>query len=178
MKRKVPIANRVRVLVHVLNPLWEQNTGLQDKIIEIINSAFTHPCLHPYLEQDAHRIIEMAVVLADNNTIQGLNATYRDQNKPTNVLSFPQEELDPDNHSLPEPFDEVSMLGDMLLAYETIEREAKEQSKSLDNHVCHLVIHGLLHLLGYDHVLDREAELMEGLEVEILSQKNIPNPYE
>ncbi len=105
---------------------------------------------------------EVSVVLADDDFVQNLNREYRGKDKPTNVLSFPQ---DP------------PMLGDIVMACETVAREAAEQDKSFDAHLSHLVIHGLLHLLGHDHEEDAEAEEMEALEIEILGQMSIKNPY-
>ena len=107
---------------------------------------------------------ELSVVLADDAFIQDLNKTYRSKDKPTNVLSFPQ--------------DEDFSLGDIILAYETIKREADEQHKSFEAHLTHLCIHGTLHLLGFDHISDKEAEEMEALEIRILAGLNIENPYE
>ena len=107
---------------------------------------------------------ELSIVLADNDFIQKLNKEWRGKDKPTNVLSFPQ--------------DEPSMLGDVILAYETVEQEAKEQNKRFENHATHLIVHGLLHLLGHDHIEDDEAETMEALEIQILADLGIKNPYE
>lgn len=107
---------------------------------------------------------ELSIVLADNDFVQELNKNYRGKDKPTNVLSFPQ--------------DEEFMLGDIILAYETVQKEAEEQSKSFEDHTTHLVVHGLLHLLGHDHEEDKEAEIMEALEIKILETLEIKNPYE
>jgi len=105
---------------------------------------------------------ELSVVLADDGFVQNLNRDYRDKDKPTNVLSFPQDS---------------PMLGDVVLAYETVKREAEEQDKAFEDHAAHLLVHGVLHLLGYDHENDEDAEEMEALEVEILNGLGIANPY-
>jgi probable rRNA maturation factor len=105
----------------------------------------------------------MAIVLADDKRLKGLNRQFRGKNKPTNVLSFPDDD---------EPF------GGIALAFETIQREAKEQKKPFVNHAKHMILHGFLHLLGFDHQSDREARLMERLETAILAELAIPNPYE
>ncbi|MEZ5813389.1 MAG: rRNA maturation RNase YbeY [Alphaproteobacteria bacterium] len=107
---------------------------------------------------------ELSLVLADNDFVQKLNKEWRGKDKPTNVLSFPQ--------------DEPSMLGDIILAYETVAEEAEAQGKRFEDHMIHLIAHGLLHLLGHDHEEDHEAEIMESLEIEILAAMNIKNPYE
>ncbi len=114
--------------------------------------------------------------LGNDETVQSLNKEFRGLDKPTNVLSFANID-DPDfgpdwqeNGLLP--------LGDIIIALETLTREAAEKQISLADHFCHLLVHGLLHLLGYDHQQDDEAEHMEGLEVQILQKLNIKNPYE
>lgn len=110
---------------------------------------------------------EVTVVLANDAEVRELNRDYRAKDKPTNVLSFP----DGQTHG------GVTSLGDIILAFETIEREAAEQGKRLTHHAQHLVVHGVLHLLGYDHELEGEAEAMEAREVSILSGLSIANPY-
>lgn len=107
--------------------------------------------------------VEISVLLTDDAHIRVLNRDYRVKDKATNVLSFPQ--------------DEPEMLGDIILAYETVMREAAEQGKTFEAHLTHLLVHGCLHLLGYDHEEDDEAEEMEALEVEILAGLGVNNPY-
>jgi len=107
----------------------------------------------------------VAILLADDSTVQELNARFRGQDKPTNVLSFPAAE-NPEGH-----------LGDVVLALEVCAREAAEQGKPLGWHLQHLVAHGVLHLVGYDHMDDAEAEEMEGLERVILAGLGAPDPY-
>lgn len=117
--------------------------------------------------------IEISIVLADDAFIQNLNRDYRGKDSPTNVLSFPQ--FEPNDLDKKAPF---LALGDIILAFETLQREASEQEKSLRAHTTHLIAHGLLHLLGYDHIEDSEAEAMEKLEIRILKALSIKNPYE
>ena len=117
---------------------------------------------------------ELSVLLADNDFIQTLNRKYRGKDKPTNVLSFPQVDLlVTDEEGL---MGEVA-LGDIVLAFETVGTEANAQEKTFDDHLAHLVVHGVLHLLGYDHENDADAEEMEALEIEILRGIKITNPY-
>lgn len=107
----------------------------------------------------------LVVLLTGDVAVQALNAEFRKQDKPTNVLSFPAAP-NPEHH-----------LGDVALAYETCAREAAEQGKPLARHLQHLVAHGVLHLLGYDHMSDPEAEEMEGLERMVLASLGVPDPY-
>jgi probable rRNA maturation factor len=116
---------------------------------------------------------ELAVMLTDDGGIQTLNRNWRGIDKPTNVLSFPA--LQPRGPRLDD--DAPRMLGDIAIAYETTRREADEEQKPFDHHLSHLAVHGFLHLIGHDHEKDQEAETMEALEREILSQLGIPDPY-
>jgi probable rRNA maturation factor len=125
-------------------------------------------------EFDWDRPVEVTIKLTTDAEIQDLNRRYRGKDKPTNVLSFVAMD-EADIQALPEgaPF----ILGDIALAFETVEREALEQDKPFSHHVNHLVVHGLLHVLGYDHETDEDAAEMESLEIAILNQHAIPNPY-
>jgi probable rRNA maturation factor len=111
---------------------------------------------------------ELSVVLTDDAEQKALNRDWRGIDKPTNVLSFPQIE----------PFGPVSgILGDVILARQTLEREAVEQGVSFEDHFTHLMVHGFLHILGYDHMDDDEALVMEGLETQILASLGVADPY-
>lgn len=111
---------------------------------------------------------ELSLVLTDDARQQELNREWRGRDKPTNVLSFP------DGTEMP---DGTRLLGDVVLALETCRREAREQNKSLADHAAHLVVHGVLHLLGHDHEVPEEAEAMERLEVQLLAGMGIADPY-
>lgn len=115
--------------------------------------------------------IGLTVVLADDAFVRELNKTYRGQDKPTNVLSFPS--LPDTRHPIPD----TRYLGDIVLARQTIEREAREQAKTVRDHAAHLLVHGTLHLLGYDHMRKKEAEEMEAIEIKVLKKLGINNPY-
>jgi probable rRNA maturation factor len=116
---------------------------------------------------------ELAVMLTDDAGIRTLNLNWRGIDKPTNVLSFPA--LPPTGAGGPD--DAPRMLGDIAIAYETTRREADDEHKPFDHHLSHLAVHGFLHLMGYDHEKDDDAEAMETLEQEILAQLGIPDPY-
>lgn len=113
---------------------------------------------------------ELSILFTNDYEVQKLNKEWRSINKPTNVLSFPSEDLKVGEGA-------GLIIGDIVLAYETIENEAREQNKSFDQHLTHLLIHGFLHLFGYDHLNNEEAGQMESLEIEILSALDIENPY-
>jgi probable rRNA maturation factor len=115
---------------------------------------------------------ELAVMLTDDAGIRTLNNNWRGIDKPTNVLSFPA--LQPTTGA---PADAPRMLGDIAIAYQTTRREADDEEKPFDHHLSHLAVHGFLHLIGYDHEKDDDAEAMEDLEREILAQLGIPDPY-
>ena len=144
--------------IDIADPAW---TGaLPD--VEVLVRAAAGGCLDKFFGFDEDP--EIAVLLADDATVADLNGRFRDKLGPTNVLSFPS--ADPDER-----------LGDIALAFGVCAREADAQKKPLSDHLQHLVAHGVLHLLGYDHMDDAEAEEMEGLEREILAGLGIPDPY-
>lgn len=112
---------------------------------------------------------ELTIRIVDEAESQQLNHTYRNKNKPTNVLSFPFES----------PIEiETPLLGDLVICKQIVEQEALEQNKSLQSHWAHMIVHGCLHLLGYDHIIDQDAEEMEQLEIEIMAELGFTNPYE
>jgi probable rRNA maturation factor len=115
---------------------------------------------------DGDVITSMQIV--DCEEMQNLNKTYRDKDIPTNVLSFPMQ--------LPDEVD-IKILGDLALCADVIDEEARTQGKSLRAHWAHMVVHGMLHLQGYDHIDDNDAEVMEAMEVAILKKLGFDNPY-
>jgi probable rRNA maturation factor len=120
------------------------------------------------LHSDELNQAEVSVYIVDEPESQELNSQYRGKNKPTNVLSFPADI--PDEVGVP-------LLGDLVVCAPVVEREAQEQGKSLDAHWAHMLIHGTLHLLGYDHINDDEADVMEALETRLITQLHFPAPY-
>ncbi len=117
--------------------------------------------------------IEVSLVLSDDARVQDLNREWRGKDSATNVLSFPA--YDDEQPDLPEGA--PLLLGDIILAYETCVAEADRDQISVSDHLTHLVVHGVLHLLGYDHLTDEETDEMEALEISILAKLGIENPY-
>lgn len=116
-------------------------------------------------------VLAFTLKFSDNQTVQSLNAKFRGKDKPTNVLSFPNDD------EFGAPGEATDYIGDIILAYETVKKEADEQGKVFEHHLLHLIAHGVLHVLGYDHIEDAEAEEMESLEVRILAEMGIADPY-
>ncbi|MEL7092928.1 MAG: rRNA maturation RNase YbeY [Pseudomonadota bacterium] len=123
----------------------------------------------------------VSVLACDDARIAELNTEFRGKPAPTNVLSWPEEDLATGDGAAPRPPTPdpggVISLGDIAIAHDTCAREADDQGKPFDHHVTHLLVHGLLHLLGYDHIDPRDAARMEALEVKILGNLGIPDPY-
>jgi probable rRNA maturation factor len=131
-------------------------------------------CKHELLQMD--KKFSLNVCLSDNESVHRLNKEFRGLDKPTNVLSFAS--IDDEEFWDELETGETHALGDIILAFETLYEEANVKGISIYAHYCHLLVHGFLHLLGFDHQEDEEAEEMEELEVEILDEFSIANPYE
>ena len=127
-------------------------------------------------------ICSLSILACDDARIAELNGEFRAKAQATNVLSWPAEERGaerpgaPPARPAPDIFGEIP-LGDLAIAYETCTREAADQGKPLENHVTHLLVHAILHLLGYDHIRDEDAQLMEEIEIRLLESQGIVNPY-
>src|SRR5437899_8907355 len=152
--------------VLVVAACWQREPGAEAVIQRAVAAAAES------VDEDVAEA-EVAVMLTDDAGIRTLNSNWRGIDKPTNVLSFPA--LQPEGAW--KPGDAPRMLGDIAIAYETMRREADEEQKPFDHHLSHLAVHGFLHLVGYDHEKDDDAEAMESLEREILAQLGIPDPY-
>jgi probable rRNA maturation factor len=162
----MPAARKLRIAIDISVEAgdWPQKRKLRSLVDKAVAAALGDARV------DAEAGSELSVVFSDDAHIRTLNSGWRGKDKPTNVLSFPAfpvkigEKLPP-------------MLGDVVLAAETVAREAELEGKPLDHHITHLVIHGVLHLLGHDHEDDAEAEAMEALERAALARLAIPDPY-
>lgn len=149
----------------VSSPPWEAMDDL-DRSDGLVERA-VYQCVATTgarLAQDC----EVCVTFCNDETIHGLNAQWRGVDKATNVLAFP----------MPGALATKPLLGDIVIAYETVAREAREQDKSLRDHVAHMVVHGFLHLIGYDHETTAEAEIMEAAERRVAAALGLSDPYE
>ena len=148
---------------------WPSEQELQSLAERVLGEAAAY--LKKHEKQPFRRTAtELSLVFTDDASIREINAEWRSQDKATNVLSFPAFPLEPGGKPGP-------MLGDIIIARETVEREAVELEKSFDDHLTHLMVHGFLHLFGYDHMNNSEAERMEGLETRILAGLGLSDPY-
>jgi probable rRNA maturation factor len=153
---------------------WDSSSSWVELARKAAQAAIAESAF-PQLNESS-RPVELSVRLAGDEEVRGLNAHWRGKDKPTNVLSFPMaeayelEQSDEDGPSI--------MLGDIILAHGVCEREAAEKGVSIDEHATHLVVHGTLHLLGYDHQADADATDMERREADALARLGIANPYE
>ena len=141
------------------SPLWEK----QPQAVPVVERAIAAAA-----EAIDAPLGEVVVMLADDETVRSLNRDWRKIDKPTNVLSFPAAET---------PGIEPLMLGDIVIAYETLTRECEAEDRVFLHHLAHLAVHGFLHLMGYDHQNDSDAEAMEQLETAILARLDMPDPH-
>ena len=153
---------------------WDSSSSWEELVHRAAQAAIAESAF-PQLAA-AERAVELSVRLTSNEEVRALNAQWRGKDKPTNVLSFPMlEEADLQQANVAGP---ELLLGDIILARGVCEQEASDKGVSVEDHATHLMIHGTLHLLGYDHHDDDEAADMEAREVRALQRLGIPNPYE
>jgi len=154
---------------HIESKKWTCVLLKNLNIASICNAILKHAAfLSPPDSYKASLSLRANIIFVDDTYNKNLNLTFREKNKPTNVLSFPL-------HTMESPT--VLNIGDIYIAYEIVLKEAKEQNKTVINHLIHLIIHGILHLLGYDHEKESDACQMESLEILILEKLNVQNPY-
>ena len=132
-------------------------------------SAFFQKCIDLVLNDQGLEGQEITIRVVDNQESQQLNHQYRDKDRPTNVLSFPFEAP---------PGIDMPLLGDLVICAQVVEDEAKQQGKPVINHWAHMIVHGTLHLLGFDHIEEAQAEEMESLEIALLAKLDIDDPYQ
>ena len=159
----------MQIDILIEDPRWE-STGLEP----IVRRAATVTLAHLDIDPDP---VEISLLACDDARIAALNADFRGNTRPTNVLSWPSDDRAAEvAGAIPAPFHDPE-LGDIALSYDTCAREASEMGLAFADHVTHLTVHGILHLLGYDHLRDLDATLMEGLETAILGKLGIADPY-
>lgn len=152
--------------VMVQSPRWKKQPRA---------SAIVRKAIQAAAKATSTRLPELAIVLTDDSAIQALNRDWRGFDKPTNVLSFPAPKRRAGSRQGGRSLG--NSLGDVIIAFDTVAREAAGEGKPFRHHLAHLAVHGFLHLLGYDHETDREARTMERLEVKILAGLRVPDPY-
>lgn len=166
---RIPDMTQLDIQIAVESDGWPDEDALDALASRVLGAAETHLAVkqgQPFPKQPT----EVSLVFGDDEMIREINAEWRDKDKPTNVLSFPAYPLTPGK--MPGP-----MLGDIIIARETVEREAVELDKTFDEHLTHLMVHGFLHLFGYDHIETDDAEEMEALETRILAELGLSDPY-
>jgi len=146
----------------------------QDQLTALAEQATDAALRRLGLDPDA---FEISLLGCDDARIADLNRDFRGKPAPTNVLSWPSRNRAPDTPGAAPALPEAGELGDIAIAHDTCAREAAEAGRPFAAHVTHLLVHGTLHLLGYDHITDEDAALMESLEIEILATLGLPDPY-
>jgi len=167
------MSDHVDIAVHIADARWRRGIGVIARLARRAALA----ALEAGASRSQRRALvksngELALTFSDDATLKELNRRYRGKDKPTNVLSFgsPADWRD----AAPE---QPRPLGDVILARETVFREARQQGKTAPDHACHLVVHGVLHLLGYDHERAGDEARMEAIEIDVLSRLGIADPY-
>ncbi|GAA0643913.1 rRNA maturation RNase YbeY [Sphingomonas ursincola] len=161
-----------------IDPIWPGDTDWEALAARAISAALAVSAQGSLAS--APFTVSVSVHFGTDDEVQALNRDYRHKDKPTNVLSFPM--IDPDDFTAlantgADDFGGEVLLGDIMLAYQTCAREAEEKGIALGAHATHLALHGMLHLLGHDHIDEADAEIMEALEVKALANLGIDNPY-
>ena len=150
------------------SPLWKARRGVKAVLQRAIAEAAA---------MAATTEGELAIVLTDDSAIRALNRDWRGKDQPTNVLSFPAPNHPPAGRLADQVAGKVRLLGDIVIAYETMAREALAEHRPFRHHLAHLAVHGFLHLVGHDHIADAQADAMEALEIAVLARLKVPNPY-
>lgn len=165
-----------KIYLDIEEQCWEQALPDAESLINNVKDAVVGHLASICPVLSAGKDYSVNLCLSNDENIRQLNKAYRHLDKPTNVLSFAN--VDDETFGDMLSYEDLIELGDVIIAYETMEREAYELGISLKNHFCHLWTHGLLHILGYDHIQAADAAQMEQLEAEILDKLGISNPYE
>lgn len=168
--------NKFEILTCFEDERWQSLAGIDETLILKVRDAVLSTIKKEVYFLNLDKNFVLNLVLSDDQTVHQLNKQFRNIDRPTNVLSFA---------NIDDPFFDETLksaedieLGDVIMAFETLSKEADELEISLKDHFCHLWVHGMLHILGYDHIKDNERLEMEAREVEILKKLGIENPYQ
>lgn len=157
-----------------IDPIWPGDTDWEALAARAVSAALAVSAQGALAQ--ARFTVSVSLHFGTDDEVQALNRDYRHKDNPTNVLSFPM--IDPDDFAILANTDDGEvLLGDIMLAFQTCAREAEEKGIALAAHATHLALHGMLHLLGHDHIEEADAEIMEALEVKALANLGIDNPY-
>ncbi|RDJ26619.1 rRNA maturation RNase YbeY [Bosea caraganae] len=162
-RRQAPRPDRLTISIRLQSRRWRELGDLRERVSQATEAALAVSEVKPLPGA------ELSLLMTDDKRIRSVNRDWRGLDKATNVLSFPA--------APPERITASPVLGDIVLAFETVLREAEDEGKSPGDHLSHLVVHGLLHLLGEDHETESEAIRMEGLEIAALARLGIADPY-
>lgn len=158
---------------------WQQQKNISTFLLKTAKNILPQTKLANFLQKKSN-ILQLNIILLADSQIKKINQQFRQKDKPTNVLSFANlNEIELQKKNINQVLGKSSFiaLGDLLFAYQTIQKEAIQQNKTFQNHLTHLLVHGILHLLGYDHETAEMTKIMEEQEIAILNKFNIPNPY-
>ncbi len=162
------MADRLHTYISITKNEWTKAIAGVDEVCRRAASAAFEASADPSMMD-----VEVSILLGDNEKLRTLNREYRKTDEVTNVLSFSNSINGKVLSLVHKPF----LLGDIAVAYEATHNEAKMENKTLEHHLSHLVVHGMLHLFGHDHKRKEEAELMESIEIQILNSLGVTNPY-
>lgn len=165
--------NNLQIFTDIEDCRWSSKLENLEKIVSDVKDAVFDTVADEVSFLKSGKDFSINLCLSSDEQVRQLNKEFRHMDKPTNVLSFAA--IDDEDFSI-EATDEIS-LGDVIVAYETMVREAEEQGVSLHDHFCHLWTHGILHVLGYDHIKQEDAAVMEAWEIKILQKLGIDDPY-
>lgn len=188
------MAKQIEIDVQIKSKKWSEiknpqttNSRIKNSKLKNIENFIAETCADLILESEINSFLqkksnqlEVAISLVSNAQIKKINQEFRGKNKPTDVLSFPfldEKLMRAQGFKKAAAKQSHIFLGDIILAFETTKKEAKEQNKDIHQHLTHLLLHSLLHLIGYDHENKKDAEVMEKIEVKILKKFGIKNPY-
>ena len=169
----------INIEIEIKEKLWEsENKRIKSYIKSVIKKILPDTELAKFIDENMK--LEFSILLTNDEEIKELNRDYRKKNKSTNVLSFPVNDTKKIKNGNLKSILKVQNflpLGDIVCAYETIKKEAIDENKTFQNHLAHLLIHSILHLIGYDHKNEKDAKIMEDLEIKLLKKLDIDNPY-